>query len=889
MLARLRSVLAAVFGRSHFEDGMAEELRFHLEQETERLVRQGVPPDEAARRARLAFGSVNNVKDDCREARGLRLLDDLARNGRWAFRQWRRSPGFTASALATIGLCLGANLAIFAVVDSILLRPLPFPDADRLVRVFNTYPKAGVLDDGASVTNYYERRGGIAALPALAIYRADTAIVGEPGSTDREDIMRVSPDFFATLDVGPVKGRGFTDAEMTPGADDVVIVSDEFWRQRLGGGASGAIGRRVRVNGAPYTVVGVLPRGFSFLSSGAGLYLPLSSAPARRGPAERHSGNSIDMVARLAPGATIAEAEAQLAAENDALAGSYPGAKVIAASGFHTVVVPLHADHVAAVRPSLVLLQAGALFLLLVGVVNLANLLLVRASARGKELAVRQALGASRGHVVRAILVETVVLTLAGGLVGLPIGAGGIRALGALGLDRLPLGTHITFDAPVAIAGVAVACLLGLAAGMPIAWFSVHRQAAAALRAESRSSTPGRAAERLRHGFLVAQVALAFTLLAGTGLLGLSLEHAMAASPGFRPDHVLSGHLSLPEPGYATGAAIERFSERLTDALRQQPGVVAAGVVTNVPLSGQNLKSGMRVEGYVPRPGESAHGHYGYGVGGDYFAAMAPSLVSGRLPTADDLRGATRVCVVDEDFARHYFQNGAAVGRRLFQGPDVQPEARAFTIMGVIAPMKQAALTEHAAQGAVFFPFRERLDNQFYVLVRTRVPPAAFTDTLRHVVRSLDPDLPVSDVASMDTRIADSLVARRSPALLAGLFSCMAVLLTAIGIYGVVGYAVAGRRREIAVRMALGATPREIRARFLSMAWRLVAVGTAIGLVGAWLAGRTMQAVLFRVSAIDARVLIATAAVTSAAAVGACLLPSARAARVPPIEALDDH
>ena len=538
-------------------------------------------------------------------------------------------------------------------------------------------------------------------------------------------------------------------------------------------------------------------------------------------------------------------------------------------------------------RPALVLLQAGALVLLLIGAVNLVNLLLIRASARQKELAVRRALGAGRRHVVSATLVETVALALAGGLLGIGAGALGVRALAALGADRLPLGASVVFDVRLGLAGLAAAVVLGLTLGLPTAWLGLRRRPEETLRGESRGGTSGRAAQRLRHAFLVAQLALAFTLLAATGLLGLSFEKAMAVSPGFRPDHVLVGHVSLPGGTYPTGAAVLSFSRRVTDALGRQPGVTAAGLVTNVPLSGQTIKSAVSVEGYQPRPGESARGHYGYGVGGDYFAAMGLSLVAGRFPTADELGGAARVAVVDEDFARHYFGSGDAVGRRVFQGPNLQPEANAFTIVGVVAPMKQAALTEAAGQGAAFFPFSRRMDNQFYVVVRTGVAPDSFAGTLRRVVRSLDPDLPVSGVRSMDAMIGDSLLTRRSPAVLASLFSCLAVLLTAVGIYGVVGYAVAERRREIAVRVALGATPRQIRAAFLSLAARLVAGGTALGLAGAWAAGQGMRALLFQVPATDPGVLAAAVVVTGGVALVACLVPSRRAARVAPVEALN--
>jgi len=886
VLQRLRSIVVALAGRRRFEADMAEELRFHLDRYVEELRRAGVPPEEAARRARREFGNLDNVKDDCREARGLRVFDDLVRDLRHAIRRLARTPAFTASAVATIALCLGANLAIFAFVDQILLRPLPFPQPDRLVRVFNSYPKAGVMDDGASVTNYYERRGRIPALPAMAIYRRASAIVGESGATEREVVLRVSADFFATLGVGPAMGRAFADREMTPGADHVVIVTDAYWRRRLNADPA-AIGCTIRIDGEPMTLVGVLPPPFRFLSSDARLYVPLSSRPDERGPAGRHSGSSTNMVARLRPGAMVGDAEAELAAQNAALADSYPGAKVIRESGFHTVVVSLHGDHVAAVRPALVLLQTGALVLLLIGAVNLVSLLLVRASARQKELAVRQALGASRRHVVSAVLVETVVLALAGGVIGVAAGAAGVRALAVFGTTRLPLGASVVFDVRLALVGLAAAMVLGLAIGLPTAWLTIRRRPEAVLRGESRGGTSGRPAQRLRHVFLVAQLALAFTLLAATGLLGLSLEKALAVSPGFRPDHALVGLVSLPGGTYPTGTAVLDFSRRVTDAVGHQPGVTAVGIVTNVPMSGQTIKSAARVEGYEPRPGESARGHYGYGVGGDYFAAMGLSLVAGRLPTADDLGGDARVCVVDEDFARHYFGAGEAVGRHVFQGPDLQPEANAFTIVGVVAPMKQAALTERAGQGAVFFPFRSRMDNQFYVVARTSVAPDSFALTLGRVVRSLDPDLPVSDVRSMNAMIGDSLLTRRSPAALAALFSCLAVLLTAVGIYGVVGYAVAERRREIALRVALGATPRQVRAGFFSLAGRLVAAGTALGLAGAWMAGHQMRALLFEVRPADVRIFAAAALVTGGVALVACLIPSRRAARVSPIEALN--
>ena len=314
----------------------------------------------------------------------LRVITVVGRDLRFAARSWRKTPGFTVAALGTLALCFGANVTIFAAVNAILLRPLPFPDADRLVAVFNTYPRAGVMDDGASVTNYYERRGRIAAFTGISLYRDDGVIVGGAGATEREFVTRVSPDFFATLGIAPSLGRAFDDAETTPGADHAVILTDGYWRERFGSDRA-VVGRTMRVNGSPFTIVGVLPPEFSFLSSTRRLYLPLSSRPQDRGPAGRHSGSSSHMLARLAPGVSIEDAQAQVDADNAARADQYPGAAMIAASGFRSIVVPLHASHVAAIRPALLLLQGGVLCLLLIGLVNVANLLLVRASARDRR------------------------------------------------------------------------------------------------------------------------------------------------------------------------------------------------------------------------------------------------------------------------------------------------------------------------------------------------------------------------------------------------------------------------------------------------------------------------------------------------------------------------
>ncbi len=889
MWRRLRSWFRALNSRSDFEAGMTEELRFHIEQYADDLTRSGIPREEAMRRARLEFGSPVNVQEDCREARGLHLLDEFFRELRYGVRLLRKTPGFTAAALATLAVCLGANLTIFAVMDAILLRPLPFPQSGRLVTIYNTYPKAGVDRDGSSITNYYERRGHIPALASIAMYGNGTATIGEAGSTERQQITRVSPDFFSTLGVGPAIGRTFTEDETTYQTNREVILTDAWWRQHCNADPH-VIGRQIRVDGVSDTVVGVLPPGFRFLSSESQLYFPFASRPMDRGPSERHSGGNVtQMIARLAPNATLPQAQSQIDAQNTVLERDDPEAKMMADAGFRSLVVPLHADHVASIRPTLLWMQAGALALLLIGAVNLVNLLLIRANGRIKEMAVRQALGASRRHLVSEVIVETTLLTLAGGLLGLAAGAGGIRLLAMLGADRLPLGAHIAFDARLAAVALMGAIVLGIALAAPIAWFNLRSHLAGAIQSETRGGTASRAAQHLRNGFVVAQIALAVVLLTGAGLLGLSLERVMAVSPGFRPDHVLTGQLSLPGSRYPDWPVRLAFNQRLMKEIARQPGVQAVGVVNNVPLSGNSGKSAATVKGHVIRPGESPRGHYSYGVDGDYFAAMGFSLREGRFLTADDSRRPERVCVVDEDFARYYWPHFSALGQRLFEGSAETKDSEAFTVVGVVGAVKQAGLTDDVAQGAVYYPYALRTDTNLFVVVRASLPPESLELTLQRIVRQTDPELPLNDVRSMDGRIADSLVVRRSPALLAGLFSLIAMLLTALGTYGVLSYAVAQRRREIGVRMALGARPAQIRGQFFFLALRLIAAGAMLGVFGAWLTGQAMQTLLFHVAALDLATLGGAVGIMSAVSLVACLLPSHRAARISPMEALSDE
>lgn len=882
--ARLRSLATSFGRRGRLEREMAEELAGHLDARAADLEGGGMPAAEARRQARLELGSVDTIRQDCRASLGLRLVDAMGQDVRYALRGLAKSRGFAAAAIATLAICVGANLAIFAVVDAVLLRALPFPAAERLVEIYNTYPRANVLDDGSSITNYYERRARVAAFEQLSIYRERSAIVGETGAAEREPVSYVSADFFDTLGVSMALGTAPAEAA-APGGP--VVVTSGYWRQQLAADPA-ALGRMLRVDGVPRPIAAVLPESFALLSSESRLYMPLVTAPEQRTPQQRHSGSTTRMIGRLAPGASLVDAQAQIDAHNAAMEQDNPQAALMVEAGFRSLVVPLRAHHVAQVRPLLLLLQAGALLLLVIGVVNLTSVCLVRASGRLPEMAVRHALGVSRARIVSQVLIETSIVTVAGGLLGLAVGAAGIRGLAALGADRLPMAAHVAFDARLALVALLGAAALGVLLGAPIAWFHLRSHARIAARFEGRGGTGGRAAHRLRSGFAVTQTALAFVLLAAAGLLSTSLARTLALDPGFSPEGAAAGRITLTAAAYPTGDAMLGAADRLLEAVAAEPGVTAVGLGTNVPLSGETIKSATTVVGYQPAPNTSPRGHYAYGVTGDYFAALAIPLREGRVLTSDDSRRPSPACVVDDDYARRYWPGESALGQQVYLGSIPAPSDTPCTVVGVVGAVKQAGLVEDDAPGAIYFPYRFNADRQVFVVARGHLPATQLAGRLTPLVRQVDPDLAMDDARPMQARLDQHLVTRRSPALLAAWFSGVALLLTALGLYGLVSFTVAERRREIGVRMALGARPAQVGAVFLRQGLVLLAAGGALGLAAAWMAGRAMTAALYGVEPTDLRVWLVSAALLTGVTLVALVVPSYRASRVSPAAALAD-
>jgi predicted permease len=801
-----------------------------------------------------------------------------------AVRRLCKSPGFLATALVILGLCVGANLAIYAVVDGVLIRPLPFPNPDRLVNIYYTYPRAPTAQNGASLTTYYERRGKIRALSTLSEISESTSVIGEKGATSIEQLGRVTPEFFETLGVTPLMGRFFNDSEMTYQSDHVAVLSYEYWKERYNADPS-VLGKTIRMDGLSREIVGILPRGFRFLSFEAPVYMPLSSEEGERNVGARHSLGKIQ-VARLARGATLAEAQAQIDADDAAHAPEFSDSKIVAEAGCRSVVAPLQADFVASVRPTLVLLQAGALVLFAIGGVNLANLFLIRASHRVREFAIRRALGASGRQIFAEVLTETLVVAVFGGALGILAGSAGIRLLSVIGASRLPLGSQIEFNGRIAAAALLASVASGALIGSAVAWFSLRSKLLLALQAESRSSTGSSAARRLRHGFIVAQIALAFVLLTSAGLLGLSLRKAMSVSPGFHPDHVVTGRFSLTWSEYHDNASYDAFFTRLVDKGSALPGVTAFAAASNIPILTGDNDGPVTVPGRGPAKGGSIVVHDFYGLTGSYFAAMGIPLVKGRFLAAPDLASAQHPCVVDQTFAACYWPDGDVLGRQFYRGTDTAHGDGPYTIVGVVGDVKQAGLTNLKPRGAAYFPYTQLFTRTFFVVARTANSPESVAAELARVLREIDPDMPLTDLRTMELRIDDSLATRRSPVLIATAFSLMALALAAVGLYGAMAYGVAQRTREFGVRLALGAGPANLIRLVLGEGLRLFGLGAALGVLLSLACARSLSALLFSVDASDPVAFGGVAAALGCISLVACLLPAVRAVRVDPMVSL---
>ncbi|HVG29351.1 MAG TPA: ABC transporter permease [Pyrinomonadaceae bacterium] len=874
-----------LFHRSEKEEELDKELRFHLDQHTSDLIAQGYSPEEARRQARLTLGGPEQVKEECRDARGTRWLEDLLQDVRYSARVMRKNPGFTAVAVLTLALGIGANAAIFSVVNGLLLRPLPYRDSERLAIIWTHSPGANVAQDWPSPGQFSAIKSLAGAFEDMALAQgASLNLAGESGA-ERVDALRVPSNMFTILGASPQLGRAFLPEEDAPGKPPSVVLSHGLWQRRFGGDR-GVLGRQLTINGQSYTVVGVMPADFSLgfdvmPTVGAvqqpELFLPLPlSAESMRSQGDEN----YNIITRLKPGVGVAQARAELDAAARQLAQQFPDTYP-PSRAFSFSISPLLEQVVGDVRPALLILLGAVGCVLLIACANVANLLLARAAVREREMALRTALGAGRWRVVRQLLTESLALSCAGGGLGLLVAYWGLNSLRALGPGNIPRVQDIAMDARVLAFTFGVAVLTGVLFGLAPALRGSRVNPIAALKEGGRGSAGGH--RRLRDALVVAEISLSLILLVGAGLLIRSFARVQQVQPGFDTRGVVSMRLSVAGTSYAGERAIA-FYQQLLERVRHLPGIESAGATSILPLGGGIGWGGITIEGYVPATGQSVIQADQRIAGTGYFETMKVPLVSGRYFDERDAKDSTKVAIVDEKMARTYWPDRDPVGKRMKPG-GADDDTPWLTVVGVVGNVKQYAL-DADSRVTFYTPHQQNPSGTMYLAARTSGDPRGLTPAVVKEARSLDPNVAVFDIKTMGQRLSESLARRRFAMLALGLFALVAMLLAAVGIYGVMSYSVAQRTREIGVRVALGAQPRDVLALVIRQGLLLALIGVGAGLAGAGAVTRVMGSLLFGVSATDPATFAAIPLLLVAVALLSCYVPARRATKVDPMIAL---
>jgi len=800
--------------------------------------------------------------------------------------------GFSTTAILTLAVCLGANVAIFTIVNSVLLRPLPVPESERIVFISNQYPGAGVPEIwSVGIPDYLDRRRQMTnVFEEEAMFRSEDQTVDLNGTPERVKGMRITASMFPLLRTSPAIGHAFTEADGEPGNEQKVILSYGLWQQ-LYGGNKDVVGKDLRINGRPKTIVGIMPREFTF-DAKVRLWLPYAFTEREKSDDSRHSNNSSE-IARLRPGATIQQAQAQVDAMNAANLERFPKSKpFLINAGFHTQVRWLQDVLVRDVKSMLYLLWAGAAFVLLIGGVNIANLALARANVRRKEIATKLALGGSRLQVARSLLVESVILALAGGAGGFVFGAAVLRSLGAIGLDEIPRASEIHFSLAVILFALATSVVAGILIGLvPVAHLS-QIKLSTVLREETRTGSGGIRSRAMRRGLVVAQVGLACVLLIGAGLLLASFRKLLAVDPGFKSDGVITISTALPQVKYPDDKW-RPFMNRTFEALRSIPGVRSAGATTSIPFGGRFDKNVILAEGYTMKPGESVIAPMQVEVSPGYFETMATPLKRGRYFNEHDSSDAPPVAIIDERLAQKFWPGADPIGKRMYEPGDddltkITTKTKFWTVVGVVADVQLADLTgEKQPVGTYYFSLDQSPSPRFTLAVKTTMDPAALTKTLRAEMAKIDSDVPLFDIRTMDERTQLSLTRRRAVMILGLAFASVALFLSAIGIYGVLTYLVTQRTREIGIRIALGSSAGSVFKLVIREGMLLVAIGLIVGLSGAAGMRSFIQSQIFGVGAMEPSVISLVVAGLTAVALAACVLPARRATRVDPASVLN--
>ena len=870
------------------EAEIVEELSQHLDDQYEQSLSRGATEEDAYGAALTGLAESDLLARELKriERRIQRepltlggertnLLGDLSQDLRYGLRMLLKNPGFTIVAIIALALGIGANTAIFSVVNTVLLRPLPYKDPDRLVMVWEDNSKQGFPRDTPAAANYIDWRDQNHVFEGMAAMVEISFNLTGAGDPERIDGQRVSANLFSLLGINPQLGRAFLPEEDRPGANHVVIMSHGLWQRQFGADPA-IIGKPINLNGESFTVVGVMPRGFQFPTRADQLWIPIAFDTTE---ARERGNHYLQVIARLKPGITLERTQAEMTTIAGRLEQQYPKTN----TSIGAVVTPLHERVVGDIKPALLILLGAVAFVLLIACANVANLLLARAAVRQKEIALRLAVGASRSRLMRQFLTESVLLSVFGGAVGLFLSFAGLDLLKRFVPPNISHAQAATIDVKVLIFTVLVSVVTGLIFGLAPATQAANFNLNDTLKESGRD--PGSGGNRIRGLLVISEVAVSFVLLIGAGLLINSFMRLRNVDPGFRPEKLLTMKIVLPEVRYPDRATRSAFYTELIRQVETVPGVKSAAVATSLPLTDTGNSIGISIEGR-PDPGPD---HVPIVitriVSSRYFETMGIPLLKGRVFTEQDRAESTGVVVVSEITARRLWPGEDPIGKRI-SGWSTDPQRKWVQIIGVVKDVRQFGLAADPKL-QIYLPYEQaRFFEPRALIVQTDVDPMSLATMVRRTVWEIDKDQPVSDISSMEEIVSQSVARQRFSMLLLGVFAGLALLLAAVGIYGVMSYSVAQRTHEIGIRIALGAQRSDVLKMTVGEGLRLVSTGVVIGLAAALILTRVMSSLLFGVSANDPTTFITISLILVSVAVLASFVPALRATRVDPVFAL---
>jgi putative ABC transport system permease protein len=869
LLQRLR----ALAGRDAVTGEIHDELQHHVDLLADRLTREGLAPDEAQREARRRVGNLASLQDAGYDVRGGGRFEDLLHDVRYALRILRRRPSFTIVAVVTLALGIGAGTAVFSVASGVLLRPLPYPNADRIAMVWMTNARIDLDEDWHSYLNVQDYRDGSTTFDAIAVFNRRSATLTGAGEPERLVGAHASANLFDVLGVRPAFGRRFTAAENEAGNDLVVVLSHGLWQRRFGG-RDDVLEQTVELSGQARRVIGVMPDGFAFPESDTAFWVPTSITESHRSV---RSPLWLQAIGRLKRGVSVEQAQADLDRVNAGILERSPDQK-----GYGVNVVGYHDQIVGSVRPAVLVLSGAVAFVLLIACANVANLLLARASTRARELAVRAAIGAGRGRIVRQLLTESVVLASLGGLAGVGLAWLLLEALAGLAPAGLPRLDAITIDGRVLAASAVMSIVTGVLFGLAPALQVAGIAPAASLGDGGRGATG--TGGRLRAALVAGEVALAVMLLVGAGLMVKSFVRLQQVDVGFDPGGVLTARVTVSGERYQQAATIVGFFDEVIGRVQADPAIEGAAGIGTVLLDATPYSTNFSIEG---RPDFAPEDRVEVPIDPitpNYFDVMRVPLLRGRFFDARDAREAPLAVIINQTFARMYWPDEDPVGRRIKYGRLASSNPW-MTIVGVVADTRRTGY-DAAVRPETYLPLAQSATASLQMVVRTGGDPTAAAPVLRSAVRAVDPQVPLWQVGPLEDQLRELTAQRRFNTVLLSAFGLVAAALAAVGIYGLLAYSVDQRTRELGVRVALGASTSGILALVLREGLVLCGIGLAIGLAGALALGRSLSSLLYDVPPTDPATFAAIAGATALIALVACLVPAVRAVRVDPLTAI---